>query len=323
MTAGSAVSIAFACAAIAATNVAAQDAYPSKPIRLVVPSAPGGGTDFTARTLGQRLSEAVGQTVIVDNRAGAAGNIGVEIVAKASPDGYTLVMPITSFPINPHLYAKLPFDTVRDFAPVVLASSAPLFLVINPAVPAKSVGELIALAKAKPGQLNYANSGNGTTAHLAGELFKKMAGVNMISVPYKGGGPAVVDLIAGQVQVYFSTIPAANAQVQAGRLRGLAVTATKRVALIPDVPTVAETGLPGFEVVGWFGIFAPAATPKPIIARLNTELNTVLRSPETQKRFSGEGLIPGGGPPEALGAFLRAEMAKWGTLIKEAGIKGG
>lgn len=300
----------------------AQQDYPTRPLRLIVPTAPGGGTDFTARTIAQKLGEAIGQTVIVDNRPGAAGNIGVDIAAKASPDGYTLVMPITSFPINPHLYDKLPFDTVTDFAPIVLASSAPLLLVLNPAVPAKSVSELIAVAKSKPGQLNYANSGNGTTAHLAGELFKKMAGVNLVSVPYKGGGPAVIDLIAGQVQVYFSTIPAALAQVQAGRLRGIAVTATRRVPLIPEVPTAAESGLPGFEVIGWFGLFAPAATPKPIIARLNTEINAVLKLAETQKRFSGDGLVPGGGTPEELGNFLRAEVAKWGALIRDAGLKG-
>ncbi len=300
----------------------AQQDYPTRPLRLIVPTAPGGGTDFTARTIAQKLGEAIGQTVIVDNRPGAAGNIGVDIAAKASPDGYTLVMPITSFPINPHLYDKLPFDTVTDFAPIVLAASAPLLLVLNPAVPAKSVSELIAVAKSKPGQLNYANSGNGTTAHLAGELFKKMAGVNLVSVPYKGGGPAVIDLIAGQVQVYFSTIPAALAQVQAGRLRGIAVTATRRVPLIPEVPTAAESGLPGFEVIGWFGLFAPAATPKPIIARLNTEINAVLKLAETQKRFSGDGLVPGGGTPEELGNFLRAEVAKWGALIRDAGLKG-
>src|SRR5258706_108940 len=260
-------------------HAAAQNGYPSRAIRLIVPAAPGGGTDFTARTIAQKLNESMGQTVIVDNRPGAAGNIGVDIAAKASPDGYTLVMPITSFSINPHLYAKLPFDTIKDFAPVVLASSAPLFLVINPSVPAKSVTELIAVAKSKPGQLNYANSGNGTTAHLAGELFKKMAGVDLVSVPYKGGGPAVIDLIAGNVQIYFSTIPAALAQVQAGKLRGIAVTAKTGVNLIPDVPTVAESGLPGFEVIGWFGIFAPAATPRPIIAMLNKEINAAPRTP--------------------------------------------
>jgi tripartite-type tricarboxylate transporter receptor subunit TctC len=308
--------------AIASHSAIAQNGYPSRPIRLIVPSAAGGGTDFTARTIGQKLTESLGQTVIVDNRSGAAGNIGVEIAAKSNPDGYTLVMPITSFPINPHLYPKLPFDTLKDFAPVVLASSAPLFLVINPSIPAKSVNELIAVAKAKPGQLNYANSGNGTTAHLAGELLKKMAGVNLVSVPYKGGGPAVIDLIAGRVQIYFSTIPAALAHVQAGKLRGLAVTTTKRVNLIPDVPTVAESGLPGFEVVGWFGIFAPAATPKPIISKLNKEINELLRSPETQQRFASQGLIPGGGTPEELGKFLRAELTKWGALIREAGIQG-
>jgi tripartite-type tricarboxylate transporter receptor subunit TctC len=198
---------------------------------------------------------------------------------------------------------------------------APLFLVINPSVPAKSVSELVALAKAKPGQLNYANSGNGTSAHLAGELFKKMAGIDLVSVPYKGGGPAVIDLIGGRVQMYFSTIPAALAQVQAGKLRGIAVTSSKRVNLIPDMPTVAESGLPGFEIVGWFGIFAPAGTPKPVIAKLNKEINELLRMPDTQKRFATEGLVPGGGTPEDLGKFLRSEISKWGALIKQIGLQ--
>jgi len=306
--------------ALASLDAAAQNGYPSRPIRLIVPASPGGGTDFTARTIGQKLGENIKQTVIVDNRGGAAGNIGVEIASKASPDGYTLVMPITSFSINPHLYSKLPFDTAKDFAPIVLAASAPLFLVVNPSVPAKSVSELVALAKAKPGQLNYANSGNGTTAHLAGELLKKMAGVDLVSVPYKGGGPAVLDLIGGRVQIYFSTIPAALTQVKAGKLRGIAVTTAKRVDLIPEVPTVAESGLPGFQVVGWFGIFAPAGTPKPVIATLNKGINEALRSPETRQLIERQGLIPGGGTSEELGRFLQAEMKKWGALIKEAGI---
>lgn len=305
---------------LAAFNTAAQNTYPTRPIRFIVPASPGGGTDFTARTIGQKLSELIGQTVIVDNRGGAAGNIGVEIASKASPDGYTLVMPISSFSINPHLYRKLPFDTVKDFAPIVLASSAPLFLVVNPAVPAKSVSDLIALAKAKSGQLNYANSGNGTTAHLAGELLKNMAKVDIVSVPFKGGGPAVISLIAGQVQMYFSTIPAALTQVKADKLRGIAVTTTKRVDLIPEVPTVAESGLPGFEVVAWFGIFVPAGTPKHIIATLNRSINQALQAPETQKGFARQGLIPGGGTPEELGRFLRAEMKKWGALIKEISL---
>ncbi len=299
----------------------AQANYPAKPIRIIVPVAPGGGTDFTARLVGQKLAEAWGQTVVVDNRPGAAGNLGVEIAAKAQPDGYTLVMPITSFPINPSLYAKLPFDTVKDLSPIVLVASAPLLLVVNPSVAAKSVSELVALAKAKPGQLNYANSGSGTTAHLAGELFKRMAGVDIVSVAYRGGGPAVIDLIAGQVQMYFSTIPAALPQVKAGKLRALAVTSSKRVPELPDMPTTSDSGLPGFEVVGWFGLFAPAGTPKPVITRLNGEIVKILNIPETRERLSGHGLIPGGGTPEELGAFLKAEIAKWGKVIKEAGIR--
>ena len=308
-------------AALASHYAAAQQAYPARSIRLIVPAAPGGGTDFTARMIGQKLTESMRQAVIIDNRPGAAGNIGVEIGAKANPDGYTLVMPITSFAMNPHLYRNLSFDTVKDFAPVVLASVAPLYLVINPAVPAKSVGELIALAKAKPGELNYANSGNGTSAHLAGELFKKMAAIDLVSLSYKGGGPAVIDLIAGRAHIYFSTIPAALAQVQAGRLRGLAVTSTKRVDLIPDVPTVAESGLPGFEIIAWFGIFAPARTPAPVIEKLNKSINEILRMQDTQKRFATEGLVPGGGTPEDLGKFLRSELSKWGALIKQIGLE--
>jgi tripartite-type tricarboxylate transporter receptor subunit TctC len=306
--------------ALASHEATAQSNYPIRPIRLIVPVAPGGGTDFTARTIGHKLGEALGQQVIVDNRPGAGGNIGVEIAAKSSPDGYTLVMPITSFPINPSLYSKLPFDTVNDFAPVVLASSTPLLLVVHPSVPAKSVSELIAVAKSKPGQLNYANSGNGTTAHLAGELLKKSAGIDIVSVPYKGGGPAVIDLVAGRVQIYFSTIPPALPHVNAGRLRALAVSTAKRVALVPDVPAVAESGVPGFEVVAWFGVFAPAGTPKGAIAKLNREINRVLKNPEVQQRFASQGFVPGGGTSEELGKFLRAEIGKWGALIKEAGI---
>lgn len=306
---------------LAAGIALAQNGYPHKPIRIVVPVAAGGGTDYTARLIGQKLSEAWGQPVIVDNRPGAAGNLGVELASKATPDGYTLVMPITSFPINPSLYAKLPFNTVKDFAPVVLVASAPLLLVVNPSVPAKSVKDLVALAKAKPGQMNYANSGSGTTAHLAGELFKRMAGVEIVSIAYKGGGPAVIDLIAGQVQVYFSTIPAALQQVKAGKLRALAVTSSKRVTELPDMPTVSESGLPGFEVVGWFGLFAPAGTPLPVITRLNGEIVRILNVPEVRERFSGHGLIPGGGTPQELGQFLQAQIAKWGKLVKETGIR--
>lgn len=296
-------------------------AYPTKPIRLIVPSAPGGGTDFSARLIGSKLTEAWGQTVVIDNRTGASGNIGAELAAKSVPDGHTLIIPITSFPVNPGLYSKLPFNTEKDFAPIVLVASAPLLLVVNPAVPAKSVGELVSLAKSRPGQLNYANSGSGTTAHLAGELFKRMAGVDIVSIAYKGGGPAVVDLIAGSVQIYFSTIPAALQQVKANRLRALAVTSSTRVNEIPDIPTVAESGLPGFQVIGWFGLFAPAGTPRPIVQKLNAEIVKVLKAPENRDRLSAHGLIPGGGTPEDLGRFLSEEIARWRKLIQEAGIK--
>ena len=306
---------------LCAVAAAAQDKYPYKSIRVIVPVAPGGGTDFVARLIGQKLSEAWGQPVIVDNRPGGAGNVGVEIAAKAMPDGYTLVIPITSFPINPSLYSKLPFDTVRDFAPVALVASAPLMLVVNPGVQANSVNELIALAKARPGQLNYANSGAGTTAHLAGELFKRMAGVDIVSIAYKGGGPAVIDLIAGNVQIYFSTVPAALPQVKAGRLRALAVTGSKRLNDIPDIATVSESGLPGFAVVAWFGMFAPGKTPQPIVKKLNAEVVRILSMPDVREKMSGQGLIPGGNTSEELGVFLKAEIAKWSKLIKEANIR--
>ena len=303
------------------TAVAAQGRYPDRPIRLIVPVAPGGGTDFIARLLGQKLNEAWAEPVIVDNRPGAAGNLGVEIAAKAAADGYTLVIPITSFPINPSLYAKLPFDTVRDFAPITLIASAPLLLVVNPRLQANSVKELIALAKTKPGALNFANSGSGTTAHLAGEMFKRMAGIDIVSVPYKGGGPAVIDLIAGNVQMYFSTIPAALAQVKAGRLRALAVTGGKRMSQISDIPTVSESGLPSFEVIAWFGMFAPAKTPQPVVKKLNGELVRILNNSEVREKMAGHGLIPGGITPEELGTFLKAEVAKWSKVIKEANIR--
>ena len=305
----------------ASTTAAAQNKYPSKPIRLIVPVAPGGGTDFIARLLGQKLNEAWGEPVIVDNRPGAAGNLGVEIAAKAVPDGYTVVIPITSFPINPSLYAKLPFDTVRDFAPITLVASAPLLLVVNPKLQVNSVKELIALAKAKPGALNFANSGSGTTAHLAGEMFKRMGAVDIVSVPYKGGGPAVIDLIAGNVQMYFSTIPAALTQVKAGRLRALAVTGGKRMSEISDIPTVSESGLPGFEVVAWFGMFAPARTPQPVVRKLNAELVRILNASEVREKMAGHGLIPGGNTPEQLGSFLKAEIAKWSKVIMDANIR--
>jgi tripartite-type tricarboxylate transporter receptor subunit TctC len=296
-------------------------AYPTRPIRLIVPVAAGGGADFAARVMAQKLNEAWGQPVIVDNRPGGAGNLGVALAAKAAPDGYTIVLPITSFPINPSLYSKLPFDTVRDFAPIVLVGHGALLLVVHPGVAATNVEQLIAIAKAKPGALNYANSGSGTTAHLASELFKKMAGVEIVGVAYKGGGPSITDLMAGQVQMYFATIPAAIGQVKAGRLRALAVTTPKRVPELQQIPTVAESGLPGFDVIWWIGLFAPAGTPRDVIAALNAESVKILQLAETRERFANHGLVAGGGTPQELGTFLRNEIAKWGKVVREAKIQ--
>ena len=298
----------------------ADESYPSRPVKMIVPVAAGGGTDFTARTLAEKLGVALGQPVVVENRPGASGSLGVQQAAAASPDGYTLVMPITSFPLNPSL-RQLPFDTIKDFAPVVLAGTLPLVLVVNPDVPAKSVAELIALARSKPRGSNFANSGNGTTAHLAGELFNRMAGTQMVSVNYKGGGPAVSDLLGGHVQVYFSTIPSVVQHIQAGKLRALAVTGKERSPEMPDIPTVAESGLPDFEVTAWFGIFAPAQTPQPVVARLNAELVKILAMADVREKLANHGVEPGGGSPESLGRFLVSEVAKWGDVVREAGIR--
>jgi len=303
------------------TSWAQASAYPNRAIHLIVPSEAGGGTDFTARTIGLKLSELLGQSLVVDNRPGAAGNIGVEQGVRAAPDGYTLVMPITSLPMSPWLYPKLSYDPVKDLSPIILACAAPLIMVVNPQLPVNNVQEFIALAKKQPGQLNYANSGNGTTAHLAGELFKKMADIKMESVNYKGGGSSVIDTVAGRVQMFFSTIPAALPHLKSGKLRALAVTSKHRVEMVPDVPTVDESGLPGFEVVGWFGIFAPTGTPKTVIVKLNESINVVLKMPDIRERLARQGLIPGGGSPEDLRDLLSADLSKWGKLIKEIGIK--
>ena len=309
-------------AAAAGADAATQSGdYPNRPIRLIVPVAPGGAADFAARLLAQKLNEAWGQPVIVDNRPGGAGNVGVALAAKSAPDGHTIVLPITSFPINPSLYSKLPFDTVKDLAPIVRVGSGALLLVVHPGVPATTVEQLIALAKAKPASLNYANSGNGTTAHLSGELFKKLAGVDIVGIPYKGGGPSINDLVAGQVQMYFSTIPAAIGQVKAGRLRALGVTSPQRVAELPQIPTVAESGLPGFDVIWWIGFFAPSNTPRKAITALNAESVRILQQPETRERFANHGMMPGGGTPEELGVFLRSEIAKWAKVVKASGAK--
>jgi tripartite-type tricarboxylate transporter receptor subunit TctC len=293
--------------------------WPARPLKIVVPVAAGGGTDFTARVLADKLTMALGQPVIVENRPGASGNVGVQMVATAPPDGYTLVMPITSFPINPSLQ-KLPFDTVKDFAPIVLGGTLPLVLVAHPSLPVTNVKDLITFGADKR-TLSYANSGTGTTAHLAGELFKRMAGIQMTSVNYKGGGPAVNDLLGGHVQLYFSTIPPVYQHIEAGKLRALAVTGKTRSPELPNVPTVAESGLPGFDVTAWFGVFAPARTPKPVIDRLNAEFLKILAMPDVRQKLAAHGVLPGGGTPESLRDFLASDIEKWAKVVREAGIR--
>jgi tripartite-type tricarboxylate transporter receptor subunit TctC len=296
--------------------------YPNHTIRLVVPFPAGGTTDILARDVAKKLTDTLGQPVVVDNRAGAAGNIGADIVAKAAPDGYTLLMgTVGTHAINPSLYAKMPYDHVKDFVPIVLVAGVPNVLVVNPSVPINSVADLIKLAKTKPGTINFASSGSGTSIHLSGELFKTMAGVDMTHVPYKGSSPALVDLMGGQVQIMFDNLPSSLALIKSGKLRAIAVTSQKRAPVLPDVPTVAESGLPGFEASSWFGILAPAGTPAPIVAKLNAEVNKWLQSPEAKEQLLAQGAEPAGGPPEQFVAHIRAESDKWAKVVKASGAK--
>ena len=297
-------------------------AYPNHPIRLVVPFPAGGTTDILARDAAPKLTEALGQSVVVDNRPGAGGNIGADLVAKSAPDGYTLLMgTVGTHAINPSLYAKMPYDHVKDFAPVVLVAGVPNVLVVNPSLPVNSVADLIKLAKSKPGAINFASSGNGTSIHLSGELFKTMAGVDMTHVPYKGSAPALTDLMGGQVQVMFDNLPSSLQQIKAGKLRAIAVTSAKRSPALPDVPTIAESGLPGFEASSWFGVLAPAGTPPAIVARLNAEINKWLQSPEGKEQLLGQGAQAAGGTPEQFAAHIRAETDKWAKVVKASGAK--
>ncbi len=313
--------IAFVLAALASTAAAAQS-YPSKPVRLVVPFPAGGNTDIYARPIAQKLGDLLGQQVIVDNRPGAGGGIGGELVAKAPPDGYTLIAGTTStFGIGPNLYRKLAYDPVRDFTPIVLASLAQNMLVVHPSVPARSVKELVALAAAHPGKLNFASAGNGTSSHVAGELFKSMAKIEMTHIPYKGTGLAMVDLLSGQVDVIFDSLTTALTQVKAGKLRALAVTGARRFELMPALPTVSEAGVPGYEVSAWFAIFAPASTPRDVVSRLNGDLNKVLLMPDIRATWAQQGAEVGGGGPERLAAHVQNELAKWGKVVREANIR--
>ena len=294
--------------------------YPTKPVRMIVGFAPGGGTDTTARPIAQKLGELLGIQVIVDNRPGAGGNIATDIVAKANPDGYTILMgTIAALSINPGLYAKLPFDPEKDLLPVIQAVDSTNVLSLHPAVAAGSVKELIALAKTK--SLSYGSSGIGGTGHLAGELFNVMAGTKLVHVPYKGGGPAMVDLVAGQVQVVFATGASAVPQMKTGRIKGIAVTTLKRSALLPDIPTIAEAGLKDFDANNWYGIMVPAKTPRKVIDRLNAETTKVLAMPEVKTFLFNQGLDAAPGTPEAFGAYIKAERIKWAKVIKAAGAK--
>jgi tripartite-type tricarboxylate transporter receptor subunit TctC len=295
--------------------------YPSKPVRLVVPFPPGGAVDIVGRTLGAELAAALGQPFVIDNRSGAAGVIGSEFVARAAPDGYTLLAVSSGHATNPTMFPKIPYNTERDFAPVSLVASSSYMLVTHPSVPARSVRELIAFAKAHPRQLDFAGGSTGSLPHLSGELFKLMAGVQMTYVPYKGSAQVTTGVLGGEVPLMFSNMLAIMPFVQTGRLRALGVTSPKRVAGAPAVPTIAESGLPGYEVAGWYGLVAPAATPKEIVARLSAQVSAAMRAPDVVKRYSTEGADPVGSTPELFAEVITRDIAKWAKVIRAAGAK--
>jgi len=311
---------AFALLGLTALEVPAQD-YPAKPIRLVVPFPPGGGNDTIARLMGQKLAPVLGQQVLVDNRPGAGGTIGAELAAKSPPDGYTLFLAgVASHGINPNLRKQLPYDPVRDFSGVSLIASAPLLVVVHPSLPATSVKQLVALAKAKPGAINFASNGTGGSSHLAAELFMMMTGTALVHIPYKGLSLALTDLLSGQVQLMFSSAVAMLPQVKAGKLRAIAMTGAKRSQAIPDIPTVAEAGVPGYETGSWYGIVAPAKTPRPVIERLSREIAAATRSAEISGRLVDEAVIPIGSTAEEFDAHIRRELARWAKVIAKARI---
>jgi tripartite-type tricarboxylate transporter receptor subunit TctC len=316
--------IACLLAAMTMPALAAESAqnYPSKPIRLVVPFTPGGSTDILARVIGMKLTEAWGRQVVIDNRPGAGGNIGVDLVAKSPADGYTLVMGhIGTFGVNPTLYPKLPYDPIRDFQPITLVALVPNMLSVNPALPAKSVKELLALAKAKPGTINFGSGGNGSAAHLAGEYFKLMSKTEITHIPYRGTSPAVTDLIAGQIQMIITGVPPTLNFVKTGKLRALAVATSKRLPLLPDLPTISEAGVPGYEATQWYGVLAPAGTPKPIVAKLNAEMAKAIKGPDVREKLAADAAEPVGNSPEEFGAFIKKEIARWAPVIKASGAR--
>ncbi len=303
------------------TQCVLAQSYPSRTIRLVVPSSPGGGTDITGRILAQKLSEQLGQQVVVDNRAGAGTVIGNDIVAKSAPDGYTLLMGISTLAINPSMYSKLPYDALSDFAPISQVVSAPNILTVHPSVPAKTVKEFIALAKAKPGSIVFGSAGMGTSPHLSGELFKTMAKIDILHVPYKGSGQSVISLLAGEISASFPSVPTAIPYIKTGRLRGLGVTTSARTRALPDVPSIAEAGLPGYEATQWFGVLAPAGTPRPIVDHLYQEVSRALHAPDVRERLIADGAEPIGSTPEEFAVYIKSETEKWARVIKASGIK--
>jgi tripartite-type tricarboxylate transporter receptor subunit TctC len=306
---------------LCAFGATAADTYPSKPIKWVVPFPPGGAMDSMARTLGEKLSTSMKQPVIIENRPGAGGSIGSNLVAKAAPDGHTIMIVSIGQAVNPSIYPKLPYDAVRDFEPVSLVGIVPNLLVAHPSVKANNVKELITLAKAQPGKITYASAGNGTTVHLAAELFNSMAGVDIMHVPYKGSAPAVTDLMGGQVNIMFDSLSSAKPYVEAGKLKALAVTTAKRSNAFPNVPTIAESGLPGYELSGWYAVFVPAKTPKPVVDRLHAELMKALKQDDVRARFALIGAEPVGSSPQELAATLKAETARWEKIVRERNIK--
>ena len=311
------------CASLLPAGSPAQSAasFPAKPITIVVPATAGGAIDITARLIAQKLTDAWGKPVVIDNRSGATGTIGTDAVAKAAPDGHTLVLVASSHAINPSMFKTLPYDTVKGFEPVILTHIVPLMLVVTNSLPPKTVPELIAYGKAKPGELTFASSGPGGAPHMSGELFKSMTKVDMLHVPYKGSTAAHADLLSGRTSVMFDTVAAINPHVKAGSVRALAVTTATRSAAAPDVPTMAEAGLKGYETSTWGGILAPAGTPKDVVAKLNAEVNKALASPEVRAKMLGAGIEPAGGSPKDFADFMQSEIAKWSAVAKAAGIQ--
>jgi tripartite-type tricarboxylate transporter receptor subunit TctC len=305
---------------LALTSLAHAQTYPTRPLRLIVPTAPGGGTDFTGRLVAAKLSETLGQQVVVENRGGGGGSVGADNAAKATPDGYTLLLgSIATHAVNPALYKKLPYDHIKDFAPVSLIGTVPNVLVVHPSVPAKSFAEFISYAKANPGKINYGSSGVGSPPHLSMELLRSLTGINMVHVPYKGAGPALADLLGGQVQAMCTSLAGQITYIRAGRVRALGVTTAKRNPQLPEVPTIVESGVPGYEVTIWYAVFAPVATPKAIVQRLNTEMVKALNSAEMKNRMAQQGMDPAPSTPAELAAFVKIETAKWAKAAKDSG----